>query len=151
MAEQNGAEKASLEQHNSQNDTDQTQEQPVNVEETALGPNRTEVDEENPVNVQETATGGTTEDEDEEDPLKLHWKKSPFAVGIVKEHWSDEIEDGICGGKDLHLRISGLVCGALGAGRIGNFATLRTTKDDPPKIVLVAGYVARYLAGFPLL
>ena len=85
------------------------------------------------------------EDEDEDDSTMLHWKRSMFAVGRVNVLWSDEVRrDGSevserPGFADCHLKISGLVCSALKAERVGNMSVLRMTTGDPPELLWVAG------------
>ena len=74
--------------------------------------------------------------EADETPKIKHWKDSEFAVGLVNVTWKDdqpswwgngpENPDGV----DRKFAISSIVCGCLGAGRVGNMAVLAQTTES---------------------
>ena len=64
-------------------------------------------------------------DEDYQERKARHWKQSAFAVGNVNITWADEC-------KNLNqskVICSALVCGCLGADRVGNMAVLAQTTE----------------------
>jgi hypothetical protein len=72
-------------------------------------------------------------------PKMKHWKESPFAVGAVGVTWDEECSlkrsscDQQCCREDIDANCciccSGLICGKLGAGRVGNMAVLRESTE----------------------
>jgi len=72
----------------------------------------------------------------------LHWKKSPFAVGLVNVTWQDDRPSWVpCGSQqrsipppardiDENFVASSIVCGCLGAKRVGNFSVLAQRIED---------------------
>jgi hypothetical protein len=67
-----------------------------------------------------------------------HWRDSPFAAGLVNVSWRDEGSKGTCGGLMQEnvdpdsggcLCCSSLVCGGIGAGRVGNMAVLSQSNE----------------------
>ena len=71
----------------------------------------------------------------DEPPKVKHWKESDFAVGLVNITWKDDRPswwfntpvnpDGI----DRKFTFSSIVCGCLGAKRVGNMAVLAQTTE----------------------
>ena len=71
-----------------------------------------------------------------------HWKKSPFAVGLVNITWKDDRPSWFpCGSQqnsipppardiDENFAASSIVCGCLGAKRVGNFSVLAQKMED---------------------
>ena len=71
-----------------------------------------------------------------------HWEDSDFAVGCVNVTWKDDRPSWWCnssssGGNDDDTRVinhqyafSSIVCGCLGAGRVGNMAILAQSTED---------------------
>lgn len=64
-----------------------------------------------------------------------HWKDSPFAVGVVNVTWWED-RPIWCGSSneprdiDESMAVSSIVCGCLGAGRVGNMAILSRSTED---------------------
>jgi len=81
-----------------------------------------------------------------EDPKIKHWKESDFAVGCVSVTWKDDQPSWWCfskrssdanGYEDRSARpvsflsaSSSIVCGCLGAGRVGNMAVLAQSTEN---------------------
>ena len=72
---------------------------------------------------------------EEDSPKVKNWKESEFAVGLVNVNWKDdrpswyfntpEHPDGV----DQKSALSAIVCGCLGAKRVGNMAVLAQTTE----------------------
>ncbi|GAX15687.1 hypothetical protein FisN_3Hh161 [Fistulifera solaris] len=68
----------------------------------------------------------------ENDEVARHWRASPFAVGKSKITWADEdvgcrtcCRSCFTGKKSVVLQFSGLICGKLPVGRVGNLIVLK--------------------------
>ncbi|KAG7364940.1 DHHC palmitoyltransferase [Nitzschia inconspicua] len=63
-----------------------------------------------------------------------HWRDSPFAVGVVNPTWKED-RPKWCGNNaakgdiDETMAVSSIVCGCLGADRVGNFAILAQSTE----------------------
>lgn len=79
--------------------------------------------------------------ETEANNLKLkHWQESPFAVGMCEPTWTEEYAkfkrnpkqqcmDTTDGDGVPCICCSAMVCGAIGAGRVGNMAVLKQSTE----------------------
>mmetsp|Transcript_15306 Transcript_15306/g.31399 ORF Transcript_15306/g.31399 Transcript_15306/m.31399 type:complete len:317 (+) Transcript_15306:149-1099(+) len=82
-----------------------------------------------------------------------HWKDSEFAVGCVNVTWEDDRpawwfnsgSSSACGGDggdnsthivDNHVLVSSIVCGCLGAGRVGNMAILAESTETVEEAIM---------------
>ena len=76
---------------------------------------------------------------EEERDRRRHWRENIFAVGLVDVSWGSQsgldLKRGCC------CRCTASVCHAVGAGRVGNMAVLRQTREDNgrPKLQVVMG------------
>lgn len=68
----------------------------------------------------------------ENDDIARHWRASPFAVGKTKITWADEdvgctgcCRSFLAGKKSVVLQFSGMICGKLPVGRLGNLIVLK--------------------------
>lgn len=120
--------------------------QTVEVSESEEEPFRTEARLEQPVDVErqiQIQTQVATSIEDDDDEKTRHWKSSPFAVGRVNVHWSDEwTEENSprgCSPNATILKMAATFCNRT--TRVGNMSVLyqRHKEGAAPEIVLVAG------------
>lgn len=66
-----------------------------------------------------------------------HWRRSAFAVGVVNPSWWDDRPAWCCSTKldasrrdiDESMPLNAIVCGCIGAGRVGNLAVLAQTTE----------------------
>jgi hypothetical protein len=78
---------------------------------------------------------------------KKHWRESPFAAGLVEISWNDELSRaGTFGGmiaSDIDpdsggcMCCSSMICGLLGAGRVGNMAVFQQTQEWVEEVEVV--------------
>jgi hypothetical protein len=123
--------------------------------ELVLSPNSSGEDDSDAQNNKNNATTATTTNNDDENDdfyvsrdqdipestqqRKLnHWRNSPFAVGVVNVNWWDDRPDWCCSTKvdasrtdiDKSMPMNAIVCGCVGAGRVGNLAVLAQTTES---------------------
>jgi hypothetical protein len=99
---------------------------------------RNDTNDNNSINNRNNIFSSDMEEEDSPHQQKKlkHWRESPFAVGVVNVTWKEDrprwFGNATVNACDIDesMTVSSIVCGCLGAGRVGNMAVLAQSTEE---------------------